>query len=78
VAPRVCVRVHARVLVPPNLDIHIHVQPLVRLPRPLTAQLGLYTILPSPILYGVWHIQGGGRRGGHMRILRNGRATVLQ
>jgi len=34
-------------------------------------QVGLYTILPSPILYGVWH-KGGGSVGG--RILRNGRA----
>ena len=22
-------------------------------------ELGLYTILPSPILYGVWHTKGG-------------------
>jgi len=36
---------------------------------------GLYTILRLPILYGVWHTQGG-RMGG--RILPNHRATVLQ
>ena len=36
---------------------------------------GLYTILPSPILYGVRHTKGGSARG---RILRNGRAIVLQ
>jgi len=35
----------------------------------------LYTILPLPILYGVWHTQEGSV-GGH--ILRNGRAIVLQ
>ena len=35
----------------------------------------LYTILPSPILYGVWHTRGGSVRG---RILRNSRAIVLQ
>ena len=39
-------------------------------------RLDLYTILPSPILYGVWHTKGGGSVGG--RILRNGRAIVLQ
>jgi len=36
---------------------------------------GLYTILPSSILYGVWHKHGGSVAG---RILRNGRALVLQ
>jgi len=39
------------------------------------AQVGLYTILPSPILYGVWHKKAGAVGG---RILRNGRAIVLQ
>jgi len=38
-------------------------------------EVGLYTILPSPILYGVWHRRGRSA-GGH--ILRNGRAIVLQ
>jgi len=33
------------------------------------------TILPLPILYGVWHTQGGSG-GGH--ILRTSRAIVLQ
>jgi len=37
--------------------------------------IGLYTILPSPILYGVWHKKGRSVGG---RILRNGRAIVLQ
>jgi len=37
--------------------------------------LGLYTILPLRIFYGVWHTQRGS---GGRRILRNGRATVLQ
>jgi len=37
--------------------------------------VGLYTIFPSPILYGVWHTNGASV-GGH--ILRNGRAIVLQ
>ena len=37
--------------------------------------LGLHTILPVPILYGVWHETGGSVGG---RILRNGRAMVLQ
>ena len=36
---------------------------------------GLYTILSLPILYGVWHTKGGSVAG---RILRNGRAIVLQ
>jgi len=38
-------------------------------------KLDLYTILPSPILYGVWHNKKGSVGG---RILRNGRAPVLQ
>jgi len=33
------------------------------------------TILPSSILYGVWHTKGGSVAG---RILRNGRAIVPQ
>ena len=37
-------------------------------------QVGLYMILLSPILYGVWHSEGA--VGGH--TLRNGRANVLQ
>ena len=37
--------------------------------------LGLYTILPSPLLYASRHTKGGSVRG---RILPNGRATVLQ
>jgi len=37
-------------------------------------QVGLYTILPSPILYGVWHTKEGSVGGS---ILRNGRAIVL-
>jgi len=41
----------------------------------LALRFSLYTILPSPILYGVWHKQGGSVGG---RILRNGRAIVLQ
>jgi len=39
------------------------------------AGVGLYTILPSPILYGVWHTKVGSVGG---RILRNGHAIVLQ
>ena len=38
-------------------------------------QLGLYTILLLPILYGVWHTQGGSGGG---RIFPNHRAVVLQ
>jgi len=38
-------------------------------------QVGFYTRLPSPIVYGVWHTQGGSVGG---RILRNERAIVLQ
>jgi len=36
---------------------------------------GFYTILPSLIVYGIWH-----KRGGSMarHILRNGRSVVLQ
>jgi len=41
-----------------------------------TFHLGFYTILPPPILCGVLHTRGGGSGGG--RILRNGRAIVLQ
>jgi len=37
-------------------------------------RFGLYTILPSPILYGVWHSKEGSVGG---RVLRNGRAIVL-
>jgi len=37
--------------------------------------LGLYTILSSPIVYGVWDTKGGSVGG---RILRNGRAIVIQ
>jgi len=36
---------------------------------------GLYTILPSPILYGVWHANEGSVKGS---ILRYGRAIVSQ
>jgi len=36
--------------------------------------VGLYTILPLPILCGVWHKKGVSVGG---RILRNGRAIVL-
>ena len=39
------------------------------------APVGLYTILPSSILYGVCHTKGGSVAG---RILRNERAVVLQ
>jgi len=35
----------------------------------------LYTILPSPILYGVWHNKEGSVGG---RILRNSRVIVMQ
>jgi len=38
-------------------------------------KVGLYTILPLPIVYGVWHTQGGS---GWSRILRISRAIVLQ
>ena len=38
-------------------------------------RLALYTILPSPILYGVWHEKGGSVGG---RILHDGCAIVLQ
>ena len=38
------------------------------------AQFGRYTILPSSILYGVWHTKGGS---GGRRILRNSRARVF-
>ena len=44
-------------------------------PGPGMIQFSLYTILPSPILYGVWHKHGGPVGG---RILRNGRALVMQ
>ena len=37
--------------------------------------IGLLTILPSLILYGVWHTKEGSVGG---RILRNGRAIVMQ
>jgi len=35
----------------------------------------LYTILPLPILYGVWHTQGGSGGGRRLRIRR---AIILQ
>ena len=35
---------------------------LTRAPRS-TSRLDLYTILPSPMVYGVWHTKGGGRWG---------------
>jgi len=41
------------------------------------AVLGLDTILPLPILYGVWHTKGGSRRR-RGRASRNSRAIVLQ
>jgi len=44
-------------------------------PHPLGESLNLYTILPSPIWYGIWHTKGVSVRG---RILRNRRAIVLQ
>jgi len=36
---------------------------------PVALLAGLYMILPSPILYGVWHKKGGSVGG---RVLRNG------
>ena len=44
-------------------------------PSPSVRIVCLYTRLPSPILYGVWHKKGGSVGG---RILRNARAIVLQ
>ena len=41
----------------------------------LRMKVDLYTMLPSRILYGVWHKQEGSVGG---RVLRNGRAIVLQ
>jgi len=52
---------------------------VVRASVGITEGVGLYTILQSPILYGVcvWHTQEGSAVGG--RILRNvGCAIVLQ
>jgi len=46
-----------------------------RCPPTRAPDLGLYTILPSPILYGVWHKREESV-GGH--ILRNGPAIVLR
>jgi len=40
-----------------------------------TPEVGFYTILPSPIWYGVWHKKGGSVGG---RILCNERAIALQ
>ena len=40
----------------------------------IALQFGLYTILPSPTLYGVWHKKEGSVG---ERILRNGRAIVM-
>jgi len=40
-----------------------------------TNHLGVYTILPSPIVYGIWHTQGGSVGG---RTLSKSRAVVLQ
>ena len=39
------------------------------------ACIGLYTILSSPIMYGVWHIEGGSVGG---RIFCKSRSQVLQ
>ena len=52
-------------------------QPGTRAPEPEEYQrgVGLYTILPSPILYGVWNTKEGSVRG---CILPNSRAIVLQ
>jgi len=38
-------------------------------------ELSLYSILPIPLVYGVWHTKGGLGGG---RILRNRQAIVLQ
>jgi len=38
-------------------------------------RLGLYTILPLPILYGVWHTKGGS---GERRTVRSSHAILLQ
>ena len=38
-------------------------------------RIGLYMMLPVPILFSVWHTKGWSGRG---RSLRNGRAIVLQ
>jgi len=42
---------------------------------PVLGSVLAFTILPSPILYGVWHTKARSVGG---RILRNGRAIVLQ
>jgi len=43
--------------------------------RACRAHIGLYTILPSPLLYGARHTKEGSVGG---RILRIGRAIVMQ
>jgi len=70
---------------PPSLETALGVLPSTLAAdyfteRPGPAQnskctLGLYTILPLPILYGVWHKREKSVGG---RILRNGRAIVLK
>jgi len=61
-----------------DLVLFSHHQPIVHSPPSPIRQPGpcvsVYTILPSPILYGVYHKKEG-RWGG--RILRNGDAIVL-
>ena len=64
---------HARVGGRAEVSVRSRVQGVVNI-APL--QLGLYTILPSATLYGVWHKKEGSVGGG--RILRNDRAIVLQ
>ena len=41
-----------------------------------TLGVSRYTLLASPILYGIWHMKGGSGGGGH--ILRKSRSMVLQ
>jgi len=55
-------------------SLHSPKQSRVRV-NPTRLPFGLYTILPLPILYGVWHTQGRVVVG---RVLCNGRATALQ
>ena len=47
----------------------------VAVPTEGDSEVSLHTILSLPILYGVWHIEGGSGVG---PVLRKSRAIVLQ
>jgi len=69
---RNAVNIHHQRLVVTSWDILTHA---LALHGSKVTLFGLYTMLPLPILYGVWHAHGGSGEG---RTLRSSRVMLLQ